>query len=118
VFTILTNTARDHWRSRTHKDRQRHVDVEEAWNQVAQDTDSNPERELERRQSASAIQRAMAQLAPADREILLLQDYEGMSAQEIAAALALTPEAARQRHSRAVRRLASVYERETEERDS
>jgi RNA polymerase sigma-70 factor (ECF subfamily) len=111
VFTILTNAARDHWRSRAHKNRWRHVGVEEAWNHADEMGWSNPEHVLERREDATAIQRALSQLSPADREILLLREYEGMSAREVAEALKLTLEAARQRHSRAVRRLAALYER-------
>jgi len=52
-------------------------------------------------QTAVRVERAMAGLAPPYREILLLCAVEGMAPREAAEVLAITPEAARQRLSRA-----------------
>jgi len=44
-------------------------------------------------------------LDPYDRKIIVLRQWEGLSYQQIASELEVTPEAARMRHNRAVGRL-------------
>ncbi len=64
-------------------------------------------RELERQTDG-----ALAQLDPADRELLLLRCYEGLSARELAEALEIpSEEAVRARVARARRRLAEILGR-------
>jgi len=109
VFTIVRNCARDHWRSRSFKTSQKTTDLDEAWDIASPEASANPHHVLERGEEARAIQKALATLSPADREILLLKEYQGMSTSDIAAVLNRTPEAVRQRHSRAVRRLGEAY---------
>lgn len=109
VFTIVTNTARDHWRSRAHRAARRSVDLEDAWDVVADDPESDPERGVQRREQRERLDAAMRRLSAADREVLLLREFEGMSNGEIASLLQLSAEAVRQRYSRAVRRLAEAY---------
>ena len=70
---------------------------------------------LERSERAAGVRSAMARLSPADREILLLKEYESLSTAEIAKMLDRKPEAIRQRYSRAVRRLGDAYRQETSE---
>jgi RNA polymerase sigma-70 factor (ECF subfamily) len=60
-------------------------------------------RELERRLSS-----AVNQLSDDDREIILMRHHEGLSNQEVAAALELTEAAASMRYLRALRRLRAV----------
>ena len=48
---------------------------------------------------------ALAQLAEADREILFMRDFEGLSYEEFGWALAIDPAAARKRYGRALLRL-------------
>ena len=48
---------------------------------------------------------ALAALSPSDREIIMLRSYEELSTDEIAQVLDCSPEAARQRLSRALKRL-------------
>ena len=109
VFTIVRNCARDHWRSRSFKTSQKSTDLEDAWDVASTDASANPHRVLERTEDARAIHEALQVLSPADREVLLLKEFQGLSTSEIAAVLDRTPEAVRQRHSRAVRRLAEAY---------
>ena len=109
VFTILRNVARDHWRSRAYKTSQQNTDLDEAWDVASPDAQTNPHRTLERTEDARAVQEALQTLSPADREVLLMKEYQGMSTADIAAVLGKTPEAIRQRHSRAVRRLGEAY---------
>ena len=54
---------------------------------------------------------ALGELRPADREILLLRSYQARATDEAAHVLDIQPDAVRQRHSRAVRRLAEQYNR-------
>ncbi len=55
----------------------------------------------------SALTESVRRLRPADQAILALRDGEGLPAQAVASRLQISPEAVRQRHSRARRRLAS-----------
>lgn len=66
---------------------------------------STPSHVVQRREGAAWLQRAFAQLAAADQEIIVLIDYEDVSFPEAAAALGVREDAARQRHHRAVKRL-------------
>jgi len=109
VFTIVRNCARDHWRSRTFKTSQQNTDLEQAWDVASTDVSANPHRVLQRTEDTRAVQEALQTLSPADREVLLLKDFQGMSTTEIASVLNRTPEAVRQRHSRAVKRLGEAY---------
>jgi RNA polymerase sigma-70 factor (ECF subfamily) len=58
------------------------------------------EQELSRR-----LGQALAGLAEADREILLMRNFEGLSNQEVAQVLSLEPAAASKRYGRAILRL-------------
>lgn len=119
VFTIVRNCARDHWRSRAFKTSQQNTDIDEAWDLASPESESNPHHVLERKEDVESVRQALQQLAPADREVLLLKEFQGLSTSEIAEVLNLRPEAVRQRHSRAVRRLGqSVRNRFPRERRS
>lgn len=109
VFTIIRNCARDHWRSRAFKASQQSTDIDEAWDLASSDSSSDPHDVLERKENVDAVRDAMQQLSPADREVLLLKEFQGLSTAEIASVLDLNPEAVRQRLSRAVRRLGQTY---------
>jgi RNA polymerase sigma-70 factor (ECF subfamily) len=116
VFTIVVNTVRDHWRSRAHRDGSRTVPFDELWDRPDVPSQSSVEHELLRVEAESLLEAAMARLAPADREILWLREYQERSVGETAEMLGIRPEAVRQRHSRAVRRLGALY-RELHPRD-
>jgi len=107
VFTVVTNTLRDHWRTFEHRHRGRMVDVDALWDQPS--PDPGPAAHLEQEESDRAIHRALGRLAPADRELILLREYEGMDYGALGELLGATPEAVRQRYSRAVRRLGKAY---------
>jgi RNA polymerase sigma-70 factor (ECF subfamily) len=66
---------------------------------------STPSLQLGRRELALRLGQAVAQLSEADREILLLRNYEGLSNQEVAHLLGIDAAAASQRHGRALLRL-------------
>ena len=64
-----------------------------------------PDTQVIRRAEHAAVVAALAALADADREVILLRAYEGLSSDQIAAVLGCSPVAARKRLSRALRRL-------------
>jgi RNA polymerase sigma-70 factor (ECF subfamily) len=66
---------------------------------------SSPSRQLSRRETARRVSQALAQLAEADREVLLMRTFEGLSYEEVGAALDIAPTAARKRYGRALLRL-------------
>jgi RNA polymerase sigma-70 factor (ECF subfamily) len=68
-------------------------------------TGSTPSQKLEREDLVSRVRQAVAQLADADREILLMRTFEGLSFEEVGCLLAIDAAAARKRHGRALLRL-------------
>jgi len=64
-----------------------------------------PDQQLERHELARALRQALARLADADREILFMRNFEGLSNQETALLLGVDPDAASKRHGRALLRL-------------
>ncbi len=69
---------------------------------------ATPAQQLHRRELVPRVRRALAGLAEADAEILLMRDYEELSYQEIAAILDIDAAAARKRYGRALLRLHKV----------
>jgi RNA polymerase sigma-70 factor (ECF subfamily) len=66
---------------------------------------SSPSQHLDREELARHVREAMARLPEADREVLLLRHFEGLSNPEVAALLELSPGAVSKRYGRAVLRL-------------
>jgi RNA polymerase sigma-70 factor (ECF subfamily) len=116
VFTVVINTVRDHWRSRVNRDAGRTVPFDELWDRPEAPAESGMDVEMLRDEEMAVLEAAMARLSPADREILWLREFEGRSVVETAEMLGIRPDAVRQRHSRAVRRLGILY-REVESQD-
>jgi RNA polymerase sigma-70 factor, ECF subfamily len=67
--------------------------------------ESSPSRQADRAELARRVQKALAQLSEADRDILLMRNYEGLSYEDAGCILGLDPAAARKRHGRALLRL-------------
>lgn len=65
----------------------------------------SPSQEVNRRQLVDHVRRAVAELGEADREILLMRHFEGLSYEEIAWILEIDPATARKRNGRALLRL-------------
>jgi RNA polymerase sigma-70 factor (ECF subfamily) len=111
VFTVVTNTVRDYWRSKEHKAKAKQATLDKPEDLPVVDTTPTAAESLEQHDTARAIGMALAELSEADREVILLRNYEGLSPTDIAHMLDLKPEAVRQRHSRAVTRLGQVYKK-------
>jgi RNA polymerase sigma-70 factor (ECF subfamily) len=69
---------------------------------------STPSQRMGRHELARRLRQALAQLSDADREILLLRNFEGLSNQEVGLLLGIDAAAASQRHGRAMLRLHKV----------
>jgi len=116
VFTVATNVIRDHWRSRDHKRGERELNVADQNQLHAAHPDPDVQSVMERDEELRAVWQALHGLRDADREIILLRDYEELPTSDIAAMLDLTPDTVRQRHSRAVARLVEHF-RETHQNE-
>jgi RNA polymerase sigma-70 factor (ECF subfamily) len=72
------------------------------------DTEATPTTEAIRHELQRRLDGAIDELSDDDREIILMRHHEGLSNQEVAAALKLTEAAASMRYLRALRRLRGV----------
>jgi RNA polymerase sigma-70 factor (ECF subfamily) len=109
IFTVVTNCIRDHWRSRGHKQAARSTELTGDHLEVIADEGTDAEADLARRQQQQAVRDALATLAEADREVILLHDYEGLEHAAVAEVLGAKTDAIRQRYRRAVARLGEAY---------
>jgi RNA polymerase sigma-70 factor (ECF subfamily) len=71
---------------------------------------TSPSRRLIRQEQGHRVRAALAELAPRDREILVMRHLEQMETPEIAAALGITAGAVRNRQLRALIRLRTLLE--------
>jgi RNA polymerase sigma-70 factor (ECF subfamily) len=71
---------------------------------------TSPSARLAASELAQRVQRAVARLPEADREIVLLRNIEGLSNQEVAQLLAIQPATASQRYGRALLRLRKLLD--------
>jgi RNA polymerase sigma-70 factor (ECF subfamily) len=73
--------------------------------QPTRNPNPSPEEQMEANERLDLIRRALKELGPADREILILTLVEGLTPREIAFRLDVDPDVVRQRKSRAKRRI-------------
>ncbi len=66
---------------------------------------STPSQRVAREELARRVRQAVDELPEADREVLLMRTFEGLSFDEVACVLRIDPAAARKRHGRAILRL-------------
>jgi RNA polymerase sigma-70 factor, ECF subfamily len=66
---------------------------------------TSPSQRLDRSEAARHVRDAVARLPEADREVLLMRNFEGLSNQEVAYLLGLDTATASKRHGRALLRL-------------
>jgi RNA polymerase sigma-70 factor, ECF subfamily len=72
------------------------------------DAAPTPLERLERAEEAAAVRRALAELSPDDREIILLSRYHGLRYREIAALVGASEDAVKMRAHRALTRLRKI----------
>ncbi len=75
-------------------------------------TDEDPELLLQRLEERAVLERALQSLALEDREVLVLRELEGLSGEEVAAALALSLPGMKSRLHRARLRLLAAVRKE------
>jgi len=114
IFTVATNTVRDHWRSRDHQNRHRRADLDPEQDLALPDDEPGAHVRLEKEEAATAVRQALASLAESDREVIQLRSYEGLDSQVVGEVLGISPEAVRQRHRRALSRLGDAYRRQAQ----
>jgi RNA polymerase sigma-70 factor (ECF subfamily) len=61
--------------------------------------------QVSRQELAGRVRQAMAQLAAADCDLLVMRNFEGLTSEEVAQVLEITPAAVRQRYGRILLRL-------------
>src|SRR5262245_29985380 len=76
-------------------------------------TGLTPSQQLSREEQARRVRDAVAALSEADREILLLRNFEGLSFEEVSCLLGIEGATARRRHGRALIRLTRLLVQET-----
>lgn len=103
LYKLTANAAVDHLRRE--KRRPAAVPLENAGEPADPHT---PQEELERRELHRAVQQALDRLTPEHREVLLLRQMQGLSYQEIGAALSLEEGTVKSRLSRAKRQLRTI----------
>jgi RNA polymerase sigma-70 factor (ECF subfamily) len=69
---------------------------------------STPSQQLSQRELARRLRQALAQLPEADREVLLLRNFEGLSNLEVSYLLGIEPGTVSKRHGRAMLRLHKI----------
>ena len=108
VFTVAANAVRDHFRRRSTHVQRESVDVTEMACPPAASAPGADE-SLITDEDHRRVNRALDRLSPDDRQVILLREWEGLDLPTIARLLDIRPDAARQRWSRAVRRLGDAY---------
>lgn len=110
LYRIVSNVCLDYLRSRTRKPTvslsTENDDGDEVELDIADETQS-PELLLDRSLTRDAVRRGLASLPPDHREILLLREIQGLSYEEIAAALDLEAGTVKSRIFRARKKLSS-----------
>ncbi|MFQ5807492.1 MAG: sigma-70 family RNA polymerase sigma factor [Phycisphaerae bacterium] len=71
-------------------------------------TGTTPSEQIGRRELARCVRAAMGQLAEADREMLLMRNFEGLTVREVGCILDLDPGTVSRLHGKALMRLAKI----------
>ena len=107
LFTVASNLATDE--IRTVLRRKKHLALLKSEQETLSSSEATPQTELAKRERWERVRGALDTLAERDREILLLWDA-GMSYQEIAEAMELSPGAVGTTLARARKRLVTAHE--------
>jgi RNA polymerase sigma-70 factor (ECF subfamily) len=103
LVAITCNACREHWRGRHVRASARAVPLEDVVEREADpEAVDDPAASVDRGRRAERVQRALAELPPPLREVVVLHDWRGHSHQEIAEMLGATYVAIRKRYSRAL----------------
>jgi RNA polymerase sigma-70 factor (ECF subfamily) len=114
VTTITCNACREYWRSAAQRAARSSVSVEdlEDWQDAHPRSGDSPEEQVLRAEREACVQRALLELSPELREIVVLHNWRGMKHREIAEVVGATHDAVRKRYSRALAELARLLKDE------
>ena len=120
IFRIATNLARDHVRRNRRAPATVSIDAETAagpddgdppaWRELADISGPPPDASLELREEVDDLQRALAQLPAAEREVIMLRHFSGLSFADIAEAMGTPLGTALARSHRGLQRLRELLE--------
>jgi RNA polymerase sigma-70 factor (ECF subfamily) len=105
LYRIGHLTISNHWRGTTRRWR-----LESKLSAIRVSPPSSIADQVVVREEVREVVRLLHDMRPADAEILRLAAWEGLDTAELAVVLDISPDAAKQRLSRARRRLVSLYE--------
>ena len=109
LMVIAHNACRDLWRSSAYKLTRRSASIEDTPGlDRALPARSNPERDALASERERLVQAAIMKLPESLRAPVVMHDYQGLSHEEIGAALGIRYAAARKRYSRALAALGSL----------
>jgi RNA polymerase sigma-70 factor (ECF subfamily) len=108
LLTIVRNLVRDRSRRASHRLNQSLDDRQDAFLIESEDRGDDPETAVARLELQRTVVRALAELAPAQREILVLRDYHDLSYDDIARVLDVPRGTVMSRLHRARRALATI----------
>jgi RNA polymerase sigma-70 factor (ECF subfamily) len=104
AYRVIANQRRTRARARNLVQRLKTVSIPDVW---------GPDTIVARKREGDVVMLAVSRLKAIDREILLLEIWEGLSHADVAIALATTPQAVRQRAYRARRNVVREYDKLT-----
>lgn len=105
IFTIAMNLIRDKYRQQTHRKMESISESPEPEKLDSMLDNEGPHKDLEESQTKEAVVTAMNRLAEDQRQIIILNKYQGLSFLEIAAILNISPAAAKQKAYRGIQNL-------------
>lgn len=100
LYRLGVNAANDLLRRRNRRENERSLEDEEGHLQVA-DAASSPQEEAEKAEIRRGVRKAIGQLSPEHRQVLILREFSELSYEEIGQALELSPGTVRSRLARA-----------------
>jgi RNA polymerase sigma-70 factor (ECF subfamily) len=108
LYRLTDNAAIDLLRREKKRRGDASLDDDQGWDAALADPAPTPERALEGRELERAVADGLARLSPEHRRVLVLREINGLSYDEIAAALGLSPGTVKSRLARARLALAKL----------
>ena len=107
LFTTVRNLSFNHLTSRRHRRRHDQEEIGEAGDRIACGRTPTPERQLMDAERLAIVEAVIEELPPRRREALRLHRFEGLSYEEIARRLKVSPTAVKKHVARAVALIAA-----------
>ncbi len=101
IYTIARNTFADHYQNNKHKD--------ERLDNVTYKIKESEHNSIENQEITEQLNRALLTLAQSDKELIIMNRYQGIKYQEIAEIIGSTPGAVKTKIHRAIHKLKSNY---------